>query len=37
MCVFYRFNRYMVECESRLRRTDIAALESFNRYMVECE
>ena len=31
------FNRYMVECESRLRREHLISESGFNRYMVECE
>ena len=34
---YFRFNRYMVECESVYRTSTFADNKSFNRYMVECE
>ena len=33
----FRFNRYMVECESFFYATLLAVYMGFNRYMVECE
>ena len=33
----FRFNRYMVECESGSIARSLAASYCFNRYMVECE
>ena len=33
----FGFNRYMVECESSIRKSPCNGWYGFNRYMVECE
>ena len=35
--LYRRFNRYMVECESKNNQSVTVTDTSFNRYMVECE
>ena len=37
LCYFPGFNRYMVECESKICFFQFLDEISFNRYMVECE
>ena len=34
---YWRFNRYMVECEYNNGGVHVDTMASFNRYMVECE
>ena len=37
LLIYFRFNRYMVECEFVHNAYNIPGTKCFNRYMVECE